>query len=250
MATEVNVEALVLRRSDSGESDRRLVLLARGIGLVTAVAKGARKSGSRLGSISEPLVYANFHLAGGKRTPFITQAERRALTSAWRRDFDRLAVGLCLAELTSAVAQPEREDDDLLDLLLAAIHALAGEAEASVVLAWFAVRSLAIEGLVPSWVQCPATGTELVENPAWIAPSWGGLVDAAADPWPTDAYPVRAEALIGLHKLGERECPPARMKFVREALIALGPVWLAVAGRSLPAFHSFLQSVGHADSPE
>lgn len=250
MAREINVEALVLRRSDSGESDRRLVLLARDHGLLTAVAKGSRKPGSRLGSFSEPLVHADFHLAEGKRVMYVTQAERRAQRSGWRRDYDRLTAGLCLAELASAIVQPDREDNDLLDLLLTTLDALGGEGDPGVVLAWFSVHCLATEGLVPSWVRCPATGHEISENPAWIAPSWGGLVDPEADPWPTDAYPVRAEALIGLHKLSERLTPPRSMRFLREALFALGPVWGHVAGRALPAWERWLHSVGPSQPSE
>ena len=71
---EASVTAIVLHRTESGENDRRLTLLTLEQGKIDVIARGARKGGSRLAGISEPLVFAKMQLAVGRHRRFVTQA--------------------------------------------------------------------------------------------------------------------------------------------------------------------------------
>ena len=64
---DTTVEAIVLRRRDSGESDRRLTIFSRELGKIDVVAKGAKKPTSRLRGVSEPLNVGRFTYASGKK---------------------------------------------------------------------------------------------------------------------------------------------------------------------------------------
>ena len=97
------VHAIVLRRRDSGESDRRLTVLTEEYGKIDVLAKGARKGGSRLSGVSDPLSAAVMNLAEGKRNLFITQAQPLHSFRGLRNDYDRLTGALALVELFAAI---------------------------------------------------------------------------------------------------------------------------------------------------
>lgn len=66
--------ALVLKRSDLGETDRLLVLFTEALGKITAVARGARKPKSKMASHLEPGNITRFELAKGKTFYVVTAA--------------------------------------------------------------------------------------------------------------------------------------------------------------------------------
>ncbi|MFN2216684.1 MAG: DNA repair protein RecO, partial [Anaerolineales bacterium] len=69
------VEAVILKHSDWGESDRMLVIMTRQKGKLRAVAKGARKMRSRKAGHVEPFMHVSLQLARGKGPFIVTDAE-------------------------------------------------------------------------------------------------------------------------------------------------------------------------------
>src|SRR5688500_11299586 len=92
-------EAIVLKTHDFGEADRILTLLTRHFGKVRVVAKGIRRSTSRLAGHAEPLSHATFQLARGRELDVLTGAETRAAYAELREDLLRIAAGWYVAEL-------------------------------------------------------------------------------------------------------------------------------------------------------
>ena len=60
-------EGIVLRRQAIGEADRTITLFTREYGKLRAVARGTRRTASRLGGRVEPFTYARFCSRGGAR---------------------------------------------------------------------------------------------------------------------------------------------------------------------------------------
>src|ERR1043165_6899140 len=119
---ETTVHAIVLRRRDSGESDRRLTVLTHELGKIDVIAKGARKAGSRLAGSSDPLVVAKFGLATGKKNLFVTQTQPMASFRGLRTDYERLTFALALCELYSAVVPWEEPFPEAYELLTRSLH--------------------------------------------------------------------------------------------------------------------------------
>ena len=60
MREAVNLAGIVLKSSPVGEYDRRLVILTRERGKLTAFARGAKRPGNALMAASRPFVFGNF----------------------------------------------------------------------------------------------------------------------------------------------------------------------------------------------
>jgi DNA repair protein RecO (recombination protein O) len=242
------VHAIVLRRRDAGESDRRLTLLTEEYGKIDVLAKGARKSASRLSSVSEPLSTAVLNLAEGRRAMFVTQAQPLASFRGLRTDFERLSCGLALIELYAAILPVDEPFPEAYELLVRSLRHLETHPKAVVALVWAEIQLLSISGFLPQFEKCVATDGKIAEARPFLSPRAGGYVcDSAAVSF-TDRFRTRAEVLYGLARLPEFDDPPGNMKFVDEALADLLPFWQHIAETQLPANETAVREFRHRES--
>lgn len=83
-----------------GESDKVLTIFTAERGLVRAVAKGARKPGTKMVGRADPLNVNKLLIARGKTLDIITQAETIQTFPRLREDLTRLTYALYYAELS------------------------------------------------------------------------------------------------------------------------------------------------------
>ena len=225
----------MLRRRDTGESDRRLTLLTRNEGRMDVIAKGARKAASRLAGVSDPLTVSQMSLAGGRRTAYLTQAQTLQSFRGLRQDFDRLSFGLSLAELVGAVSPLDQPVPEMYELLLQALGLLEIHPKPLVVLVWAQMQALARSGFVPNFQECVVSGEPITVADPFVSPHAGGFLSDGHAARFTDRFRVRAEVLYGLTRIGELDLPPANLKFARESVATLIPFWRAIADYPIPA---------------
>ena len=240
---DTTVEAIVLRRKDSGESDRRLTIFSRELGKIDVVAKGAKKPTSRLRGVTEPLSIGQFTFASGKNQKFVTSAQPRSSFPGLRQDFDRLNLGLSWAELLGQVLPYEEPIEEAFELCFATLSELEKHFTPAIALVWGEVKLLEITGFLPSFNRCVLTDSKILESEAFLSPSTGGYVSAGHSGQISDRYLVRAEVLYGLAALVDCERPPAKLKFSTECLSALQPIWEAICERPLLARQHVLSSL-------
>ncbi len=246
MGAEVSAEAVVLRRSDTGEADRRLVLLTREFGKIDVVAKGARKARSRFTGASEPLSRALFTWAEGKVRRFVTQVQPLTSFPGIRSDYDKALAAMALVELVSVgvpYESPHEEASDMFELVVQSLEALELSLDWIPVLVWAEVRLLESEGVHPEWTSCAVTGAAMSVNPSWVSPTAGGLVDAMVADRFSDRFLVSSEALIGLRKTSLLERPPSSLKRADECLRTVFAFWRHTLEHRLPANEAVVQGL-------
>lgn len=96
-----------------GESDKVVSMFSSERGLVRAVAKGAKKPGTKMAGKSEALCVNNLLIAKGRSLDIITQAESIDTFRKLRNDLTRLSFGLYYAELTQVFGEGLEEDSAL-----------------------------------------------------------------------------------------------------------------------------------------
>jgi len=243
---EVTVTAIVIRRRDSGESDRRLTLLTRELGKVDAIAKGAKKGASRLAGSSDPLTSARMTLAKGKVNQFVTQAQPLRSYRGLRTDYERLSLALALVELYAAVLpweQPVESAYDLLDLSLSAIESHPAPIAA---LVWSELKLLEESGFLPQFDRCVVTDSGIQEQDPWLSPTAGGYVAVGAANDFSDRVRSKYEVLVGLARTAELPEPPPKLRFAEECLLAMIPFWRHIADTPLPANEALKREMRHA----
>ena len=70
-------DAIVLRTHKLGEADRIVTMLTKNHGKVRAVAKGVRRTSSRIGARMEPFMLADVQLYEGRNLDIVSQVEMR-----------------------------------------------------------------------------------------------------------------------------------------------------------------------------
>ena len=238
---EATVDAIVIRRRDAGESDRRLTLLSEEFGKIDVVAKGARNSASRLKGVSEPLSVATFTFHDGKKQRFVTQAQPKSSFRGLRSDYDRLTMGLAFAELMSAILPYEQPLPELYELLLVVLGILEVHQKPVAALAWAEIKLLELSGFQPSFGFSVVSEVVVQESEPFVSPRAGGYVTYEESADFSDRFQTTAQVLYGLHALSDLEAPPRSLKFAVESLQVLLGFWRVYGEASLPANESLLK---------
>jgi len=177
-------EAVILRRIDFGEADRILTLFMPTYGKVRAVAKGVRRTTSRLAGHLEPFTRTQLLLATGRDLDIVTQAEAKERLDALRQDVWHATGAWYAAELVDRFledADPHPRVyihfvETLRRLEEGARVGVAAEAQSWLALRYFELRLLDELGFRPNLHHCVSCDTPLKpEENAWNAEMGGAL---------------------------------------------------------------------------
>jgi DNA repair protein RecO (recombination protein O) len=150
-------QGVVLRTWKLGEADRIIVLATAGHGKVRAVAKGVRKTKSRLGGRLEPLTNVNLLMYEGRELDIVSQVETIDHFRAIREDLERMTDAMALLEVVDQVAQEREANPRLYQMLVGALRSLA-EIRAPLLVPAFFWKLLSLEGAHPLLGQCATCG--------------------------------------------------------------------------------------------
>jgi DNA repair protein RecO (recombination protein O) len=150
-------EGVVLRTMRLGEADRIITLATPGHGKVRAVAKGVRRTKSRIGARLEPLSHVAMLCWDGRELDVVTQVEAVNSFRPLREDLDRLVAAMTMLEIVDQVAVEQHPMPELFAMLVGALKTLAAS-ESPLVLAGFCWRLLTIEGVAPVVDACARCG--------------------------------------------------------------------------------------------
>jgi DNA repair protein RecO (recombination protein O) len=150
-------EGIVLRTMRLGEADRIITLITPEHGKVRAVAKGVRKTKSKLGGRLDLLSHVSIMCWKGRELDVITQAETIEIFRSVREDLDKMPVAFTMLEAVDQVTVERHPMPELFKMLVGALSTLAGDGGA-VLLGAFLWKLLALEGVSPVVDQCTACG--------------------------------------------------------------------------------------------
>lgn len=155
-----HVRALSLKKTKLGETDLIVTFLAADGCQIRAVAKGARKPGSRFGGRVEPFTVADMLLHTGRTLETITDAEIVTSHAALREDYDRSRTASVVADFLDKVSVECQTEDRLFGLACATLDAM-DTAEDDTLLALltaFLLKGMAMHGYRPQFDACVECG--------------------------------------------------------------------------------------------
>jgi DNA repair protein RecO (recombination protein O) len=124
----ITTEACVLKRMDYGEADRILTLFTPHQGKLRAIAKGARRTTSRLAGHVELFARSQLQLASGRELAIVTQGELREPFPHLRGSLWHATTAYYLAELLDKFTEDHSEHRDLYTLLMDTLRRLDADA--------------------------------------------------------------------------------------------------------------------------
>ena len=180
-------EAIALKRMDFAEADRIITVFTPGLGKMRVIARGVRRSTSRMAGHLELFAHAHLVLARGRELDVVTQAATIEPFRDLREDLARSSQAYHLAELVDAFLQDRDENHAVFSLLLSALQALAaGIPVPELVARHFEVQLLSAVGFRPQLYPCIACEAEIQAGMnAYSVPLGGVFCPACAGQEPT-----------------------------------------------------------------
>ena len=213
-------KGIVLRSIRYGEADRILDLYTRDAGLVSAIAKGIRRTKSRFGGRLEPLSCVDFLAYEGRTLDTITQVEVLRSFHSVREDLKRLEAAGRMVATVRALSGGDEADRRVFNLLYHALDALDSRASGfESIEAAFSLKLSILAGYairLDVCVSCERDLDDVLDGEfTYFAPNLGGVLCADCRTTASDAFPLPPETLSALHTLVAR---PIREAGVEERL--------------------------------
>lgn len=124
MRETITLTGMVLISAPSGDYDRRLVLLTKERGKITAFSHGARKPGNALMAASRPFCFGSFALYEGKSAYNLQSAQITNYFDELSADMEAACYGSYFLEAACYLAQENLDGTELLKLLYQSLRAL------------------------------------------------------------------------------------------------------------------------------
>lgn len=161
-----STDAIVLKITKTGESDRLLTLLTRDRGILKAFAKAADRPKNKLHMSTNLFCYGRFTFYEGVKSTKVEECDLNETFFGLQQNISKLALAQYFNELMIESAPVETEANEYLRLLLNSLYFLANDKKNIHILkSLFELRLASLIGYMPSLIACAECGefeTELM----------------------------------------------------------------------------------------
>ena len=192
-------EGLTLRKAGIGEADLVVTVFTAEHGKLRAVAKGARRSNSKLVGHLEPLTLVRLSLAHGRELEIITQAQVTDGLPALKEDLASVARGLYVAELLDGFGPEDsphiNSNGGLFRLAAGVLRELPQAKDPEAPLRYFEFHLLRLTGILPELYQCVECASEIAPGAHRFSVNLGGVLCPACSPAEALVRPLSLRAM-------------------------------------------------------
>lgn len=165
MRETTNLTGMVLKAAPVGEYDKRLVILTRERGKITAFARGAKRPGNQLMAVSRPFVFGQFRLFEGRDAYNLQSAEIQNYFDELSGDVESACFGSYFLEFADYYSRENVDGSEMILLLYQSLRALMKPSlPNSLIQLVFELRAMAING---EYTEHPAKQVSDSANYAW-----------------------------------------------------------------------------------
>ena len=141
------VTGIVIKSEPISEYDRRIVLLTKERGKISAFAKYSRKPGNKLMAPTNPFSFGQFKVHSGRSSYQLSEADISNYFEALRYDFEGAYYGMYFLEICDYYGRENNDETGLLKLLYQSLRALTCEAlDKKLVKCIFELKAIMING--------------------------------------------------------------------------------------------------------
>ena len=144
------VTGMILKQTPIGEYDRRICLLTKERGKISAFARGARKPGNRLAAATNPFSFGTFKLYAGRDSYTVSEADIQNYFEELRIDYVGAYYGMYFAEVADYYTRENNDEKEMLKLLYQSLRALCSPALPNpLVQCIFELKAIVVNGEFP-----------------------------------------------------------------------------------------------------
>ena len=213
----VKWEGIVIRSVDYGESSKVVTLFTRENGKLGLMARGSKKTKSRLAAVSQLFSHGYYLCKAGPGTgmPDLSQGDNVNPFRELRQSLNTTAYAAYIAELLDRLTHEREPNPFLFQLLLQTFRHLDEGRDPEILCRIFETKMLMVAGISPQLSACVNCGAQ--REPYAISVTQGGLlcpVCLPSDPYSIAVTPstwklLRLFQVFDLERLGDIEVKPA-----------------------------------------
>ena len=160
----IEVTGMVLKAVPVLEMDKRITILTKERGKLSAFARGAKRQGSRFMAATNPFCYGTFRLYEGKTAYNLSDVKIDQYFEGLREDFEGAFYGMYFTDVADYYTRENNDEKDMLKLLYASLKALEKPAIPNELVQYiFEMKTITVNGEFPGVIQ----GHELTESAAY-----------------------------------------------------------------------------------
>jgi len=150
MQDHVTVTGMIIKAVPMGEYDRRIVLLTKERGKISAFVKGARRQNSRFVASTNLFCFGTFRLYEGRTSYSLQDAEISNYFEDLRNDFEGAYYGMYFLEIADYYCRENNDEKEMLKLLYQSLRALLSSSiPHKLTRCIFEIKAVAVNGEFP-----------------------------------------------------------------------------------------------------
>ncbi|MBS4217117.1 DNA repair protein RecO [Bacillus sp. FJAT-49711] len=217
-------EGIVIRSTDYGESNKIVTIFTREAGKIAGMARGAKKTNSRLASPTQLFTYGYFMIQGNRSLGTMQQAELITSLRAIREDIFKTAYATYIADLLDKGTGERERNPFLFELLLQTLQYINEDYDPDIVTNIFEMKMLNVLGLYPEMNQCTVCGS--TEAQFGLSIKENGLICHQCFEKDPHFFPLSQNAVkllrlfyfFDIHRLGSISVKPETKKELKDAI--------------------------------
>ena len=172
---QIVLTGMVLSTMPVGEYDRRVVILTKEQGRISAFARGARRPNSPLVGALNPFSFGEFTVYAGRSSYTVQAASISNYFEGLREDIIGAYYGFYFLEFADYYTKEANDESEMLKLLYQTLRALLNpHIPDRLVRCIFELKALTVNGQAPQVFQCVVCGNK--DRPSVFSAVKGGLV--------------------------------------------------------------------------
>ncbi len=146
----IEVTGMVLKAVPVLETDKRITILTKERGKISAFARGAKRQGSRFMAATSPFSYGTYRLYEGKTAYNLADVKIDQYFEQLREDYEGAYYGMYFMEVADYYTRENNDEKEMLKLLYVSLKALGVHSIPNELIQYiFEIKTLVVNGEFP-----------------------------------------------------------------------------------------------------